>query len=185
MSGINFVANNLPSGVVAANIEPNSGMSANGMNSGTAEVMEELIEMLSKALAQLQQGGASGGSTGGAPSGVGATGGAGGAGGATGATGTGGAGGAAAMTPQSASGALAGYMGTNGNDSLDMNDLYKLSQGQAVGGNGQSPSPQVQQAAQYMLANPSVYNKIETNDVAGADGKSGIGNFEKAAQGLV
>jgi hypothetical protein len=96
-----------------------------------------------------------------------------------------------AMNEQSASGALAGYMGTNGNSSLDVNDLYKLSQGQALGSQvpfasgGQKPSPEVQQAAQYMLANPSVYNKIETNDVAGADGVSGIGNFQKAAQGLV
>jgi hypothetical protein len=93
--------------------------------------------------------------------------------------------GSATMNPQSASGSLAGYMGTNGNQSLDMNDLYQLSQGKAAGGNGQAPSPQVQQAAQYMMANPGVYNKIETNDVAGADGKSGATNFQNAAQGLV
>jgi hypothetical protein len=36
-----------------------------------------------------------------------------------------------------------------------------------------------------MMANPGVYNKIETNDVAGADGKSGQANFQNASQGLV
>jgi hypothetical protein len=90
-----------------------------------------------------------------------------------------------AMDGQSASGALAAYMGTNGDQSLNMNDLYKLSQGEAAGGSGQTPSPEVQQAAQYMLANPGVYNKIETNDVAGADGISGATNFQNAAEGNI
>jgi len=101
------------------------------------------------------------------------------------ATGSGSGTGAPSMDPQSASGALAGYMGTNGNQSLDMNAMYQLSQGQPAGGKGQPPSPEVQQAAQYMMANPGVYNKIETNDVAGADGKSGQANFQNASQGLV
>jgi hypothetical protein len=87
------------------------------------------------------------------------------------------------MTPQSASGALAGYMGANGNSTLDPNALYQLSLGQSVGGKGQTPSPDVQQAAQYMLANPQVYKQIETHDVGGADGISGMANFQNAAQG--
>ncbi|MDH6146190.1 MULTISPECIES: hypothetical protein [Paraburkholderia] len=172
MSGMSTINGNY--GLQATDFLPNGGMTANGSNSGATEVMEEIIAMLSHALAQLQQGGQGGGtSSGGTPT-TGTT-------GTTG--GTGGTGGATTMNPQSASGALAGYMGTNGNDSLNMNDLYKLAQGQAAGGNGQTPSPAVQQAAQYMMSNPGVFNQIETHDVAGADGKSGIANFQNAAQG--
>jgi hypothetical protein len=96
-----------------------------------------------------------------------------------------GAGGAAAtpaggqpMTAQSASGTLASYMNANGKDSLTMDDLYKLSQN--TGGN---TPPAVSQAANFMLQNPGVYRQIETHDVGGADGKSGAGNFQWAAQG--
>jgi hypothetical protein len=176
-----------------------TGGSANGAD--TEQMLQEILNMLSSALAQLKNGGqdssgsappmSSGAPVGGAPAG-GAPGGnvqaastpaAGGAGGAAGAMGAGGSPAGAGMNPQSASGALAGYMGTNSNDAVDMNDLYKLAQGQAAGGNGQTPSPQVQQAAQYMLSNPSVYNQIETHDVGGADGKSSATNFQNAAQG--
>ncbi|MBN3857565.1 hypothetical protein G3N59_29680 [Paraburkholderia sp. Ac-20340] len=129
----------------------------------------ELAKALEKDLAELGDGG------------DGSSGGTGGTGGAGGTGGSGGDG----MNAQSASGALAGYMGTNGNQSLDMNDLYKLAEGQSAGGNGQTPSPAVQQAAKFMLQNPDTFKQIETNDVAGADGKSGIQNFQNAAQGNI
>ena len=82
------------------------------------------------------------------------------------------------MNAESASGALSSYMHQNGIKNLDTNDLYKLSQ------NTSGDVPQgVQNAAKYMLQNPDVYKQIETHDVAGADGKCGIGNFDWAAQG--
>jgi hypothetical protein len=81
---------------------------------------------------------------------------------------------------QKDSGALAGYMNQNGLKSLDANTLQKL----ATDDSGNTP-PAVKQAARDMLADPDAYKAIETNDVAGADGKSGANNFEKAAQGLV
>jgi hypothetical protein len=82
------------------------------------------------------------------------------------------------MNAESASGTLASYMDQNGIQKLDTNDLQKLSENKS----GDVP-PQVQRAAKYMLANPDQYKQIETHDVAGADGISGIGNFQWAAQG--
>jgi hypothetical protein len=96
-----------------------------------------------------------------------------------------GMGGASGMTLQSASGALAGYMGANGDQKLNVNDLYQLSIGNPASGNTQTPSPDVQQAAQYMLANPKQYEQLETHDVAGADGIAGINDFQAGAQGLI
>jgi len=49
---------------------------------------------------------------------------------------------------------------------------------------GDTPAT-VRQAARDLLANPDAYKAIETEDVAGADGKSSVSNFEKAAQGLI
>ncbi|MEJ0003009.1 MAG: hypothetical protein WDN30_04610 [Pararobbsia sp.] len=69
-------------------------------------------------------------------------------------------------------------MGSNNIGSLDPDSMYKLAQNTS----GNTP-PTVQQAAQFMMANPSVYQQIETHDVGGADGKSGAGNFQWAAQG--
>jgi hypothetical protein len=203
MSGMSSVNGNYSP--QATQMLANFGVSTNGNNSSTEQILEELVQMLSQALQQLQGGQqpgtpsspaagapaagapaagapASGAPAAAAPAGA-APAGAAPAGAAPAAAAPTGAGAGAAMNPQSASGAIAGYMGTNGNKSLDMNDIYKLSQGQAVGGNGQTPSPQVQQAAQYMMQNPSVYNQIETHDVSGADGKSSITNFQNAAQG--
>jgi hypothetical protein len=171
-----------------------SGLSGGGSseNSSTLQILEEILSMLQQMLQQ--QGGDSSGAGGEGSGGAGgggspaaATGGGGGAASTSGAApASGGASttsGASSMNPQSASGALAGYMGTNGNSSINMNDLYQLSLGNAAGGKGQKPSPEVQQAAQYMLANPSVYNQIETHDVPGSDGIAGIGDLENAAQG--
>ncbi len=77
-------------------------------------------------------------------------------------------------------GALAAYMNANGLKKLDVNQLYNL-------GNNKSGNvpPDVQQAAKFMLQHPEIYKKIETADVKGADGISGVGNMNKAAQGLI
>ncbi|MGF6768181.1 hypothetical protein P3T18_000651 [Paraburkholderia sp. GAS199] len=81
-------------------------------------------------------------------------------------------------TAQSAAGTLASYMNQNGISSLDPNQLYQLANNPPAG-----TPPEVSSAASYMLQNPDVYKQIETHDVAGADGISGVGNFEWAAQG--
>ncbi|CAE6720794.1 hypothetical protein PQQ67_05395 [Paraburkholderia aspalathi] len=84
----------------------------------------------------------------------------------------------AMMDAQSASGALASYMSQNGISSLDPDQLYKLANNPPAG----TPSD-VSAAASYMLQNPDVYKQIETHDVSGADGVSGVSNFQWAAQG--
>jgi hypothetical protein len=84
----------------------------------------------------------------------------------------------AMMGAQSAAGALASYMSQNGISSLDPNQLYKLANNPPAG-----TSSDVSAAASYMLQNPDVYKQIETHDVSGADGVSGVGNFQWAAQG--
>ncbi len=82
------------------------------------------------------------------------------------------------MSAQSASGALASYMQQHGIKSLNPNQLYQLSQNPPAG----TPTD-VSAAASYMLQNPDTYQQIETHDVAGADGKAGINDFQWAAQG--
>ncbi|MFC0572879.1 hypothetical protein [Paraburkholderia solisilvae] len=161
---------------------------------GEKDLVQQLVQMLGEALSKLpdqqgQEGGAGGMppppySAGGAPPAYSATPPAGSTPPAY-SSGAPGAGGAAAtpaggqpMTAQSASGTLASYMSANGKGSLTTDDLYKLSQNT----DGNTP-PAVSQAANYMLQNPSVYKQIETHDVGGADGKSGVGNFQWAAQG--
>ncbi|CAM4007597.1 hypothetical protein [Bordetella muralis] len=86
--------------------------------------------------------------------------------------------GASGMNLQSASGAIAGHMRETGKDAVDMNDLYKMA--------SDSSLPEtVRDAAKFMLQNPDQYSQLETHDVAGVDGKSGVGNFDAAAQGLI
>ncbi len=155
--------------------------------SSTQDVLKDLIGLISQLLKQMQTGqngqpggmpggagdagGLPGGGAGAMPGGVGATpGGMGGAGAMPGGTG--------GMTVQNAAGVLASYMGQHGISASDPNAMYKL----ATNGDGGTP-PTVQQAAQTMLANPGAYQQIETHDVAGTDGKSGVGNFQWAAQG--
>ncbi|RKE40035.1 hypothetical protein B0G76_6496 [Paraburkholderia sp. BL23I1N1] len=84
----------------------------------------------------------------------------------------------AMMDAQSASGALSSYMSQNGISSLDPDQLYQLANNPPAG-----TPPDVSAAASYMLQNPDVYKQIETHDVSGADGISGVGNFQWAAQG--
>ncbi|GLU31334.1 hypothetical protein WKR88_15115 [Trinickia caryophylli] len=85
---------------------------------------------------------------------------------------------AAQMDTQGASGALAGYMHENGIHTLTPGQLYQLAYNPREG-----TPPDVSAAAAYMLQNADAYNQIETHDVAGADGISGVGNFDWAAQG--
>ncbi|WP_449306296.1 phage tail tip lysozyme [Paraburkholderia humisilvae] len=82
------------------------------------------------------------------------------------------------LEAQAAAGALASYMSQNNIGALDPNALYQLA-------NNPPPNmpPGVSEAANYMLENPDIYEQIETHDVAGADGISGIGNFQWAAEG--
>jgi hypothetical protein len=84
----------------------------------------------------------------------------------------------AMMGAQDAAGTLSSYMSQNGIKSLDPNKLYQLANNPPAG-----TPPDVSAAASYMLQNPDVYQQIETHDVSGADGKSGVGNFQWAAQG--
>jgi hypothetical protein len=162
------------------------------------DVLKDVLQLLGEMLQQMQgQGGAGGaggmlgraGATPGGPAampgGMGATPGgpaamAGGMGATPGgpAAMAGGGGGTPPMTAQNASGVLASYMGQKNIDAQDPNALYQL----AENGDGNTP-PTVQQAAQFMLQNPDIYKQIETHDVAGADGTSGVGNFQWAAQG--
>lgn len=81
---------------------------------------------------------------------------------------------------EKAAGALGAYMHSTGTKTMDPNKLYAL-----MNDKSGKISPEVQQAAGFMLAHPNVYKKIETNDVKGADGISGAGNFDQAAQGLI
>ncbi|MGN4077132.1 hypothetical protein, partial [Burkholderia gladioli] len=98
--------------------------------------------------------------------------------GGIGGAGVGGAADSTGMTPQSAAGALSSYMSQNGVDPITPNQLYQLSQNPPAG-----TPPDVSKAAQFMLQNPDVFKAIETHDVAGADGKAGIGDMQWAAQG--
>lgn len=82
------------------------------------------------------------------------------------------------MTAQAAAGALAAYMQQNGTAALNPDELYALAYDPKEG----TPAA-VSNAAHYMLAHPDTYNRIETHDVPGSDGISGVGNFEWAAQG--
>jgi hypothetical protein len=82
------------------------------------------------------------------------------------------------MTAQGAAGALAAYMHQHGIGSLDPNKLYQMAYSPAAG----TPSD-VSEAAKFMLANPDVFNQIETHDVAGSDGIAGVNDFDWAAQG--
>lgn len=82
------------------------------------------------------------------------------------------------MDEQSASGALGAYLHEQGMHKLDPNQLYQMAYNPANG----TPSD-VSAAAKFMLSNPDSYNRIETHDVAGGDGISGVSNFDWAAQG--
>nr|WP_241739624.1 hypothetical protein [Burkholderia pseudomallei] len=69
-------------------------------------------------------------------------------------------------------------MSQNGISTVDPNRLYQLAM------NPPSGTPEdVSKAAKFMLADPDVFRQLETHDAAGADGISGVANFQWAAQG--
>ena len=76
-----------------------------------------------------------------------------------------------------AAGVLAKYMHQNGVDTMTPNQLAKL----ASNASGDTSS-EVSDAARFMLSNPDMYAQVETRDVAGADGISGVSNFDFAAR---
>jgi hypothetical protein len=70
------------------------------------------------------------------------------------------------------------YLKENGKSALNENELEKLASNQ----HGDVPSD-VAAAAAYMVRHEDVFTAIETHDVAGQDGLSGVWNFEWAANG--
>lgn len=85
-----------------------------------------------------------------------------------------------AQQGKNAAGTLAAYMRTDNISAVDMNKVY------AIANNSDCETSQdVRDAAAFMLKNPDMYRTIETNDVAGVDGISGLGNFENMAMGKI
>ncbi|MEP7452948.1 hypothetical protein [Phyllobacterium sp. SB3] len=72
---------------------------------------------------------------------------------------------------------LVDYLKQNGQSAINKDGLGQLAK------NTQNTPPTVSAAADYMLKHNDVYTAIETHDVAGADGLSGVWNFEWAAKG--
>jgi hypothetical protein len=85
-----------------------------------------------------------------------------------------------AQQAKNASGTLAAYMRTDDLGSVDMNKLYAIANNSDC-----ETSKDVSNAAAFMLKNPDMYRKIETNDVGGVDGISGLSNFENMAMGKI
>jgi hypothetical protein len=77
-----------------------------------------------------------------------------------------------------ASRTMADYMGSNGIDAVNMNDLYKMA------ADPKSP-PKLAAAAEFFIKRPEAYKAVETNDVKGVDGRSGLANFKNAADGKI
>ncbi|RZS79862.1 hypothetical protein EV217_3865 [Phyllobacterium myrsinacearum] len=73
---------------------------------------------------------------------------------------------------------LTGFLKSTNRSAIDLAGLKQLANNPPPG-----TSPEVSAAADYMLKNPKVYEAIETHDVPGADGLSGVWNFEWAAKG--
>ncbi|PLZ00049.1 hypothetical protein CY652_23085 [Burkholderia sp. WAC0059] len=92
-------------------------------------------------------------------------------------------GGGSQLNAQSSAGALASYMSQNGGQAMTPDQLYNLSLGNPAQSGGSTPSPGVQQAAQWMLKHPQAYEQIETHDVPGADGIAGLNDMQWAAEG--
>ena len=70
--------------------------------------------------------------------------------------------------------AMDNYMGSKGLKKVDVGDLYKLSI-------DESAPKEARKAANFFLAHPKEFKKIETLDCAHADGIAGRGNFQMAA----
>ncbi|WP_462384501.1 hypothetical protein [Pseudomonas sp. Marseille-QA0892] len=73
---------------------------------------------------------------------------------------------------------IADYLRQEGKSAIHASQLSQL----AENAKGSVPAD-VSAAAAYMVAHPDVYTAIETHDVPGADGLSGVWNFDWAAKG--
>jgi len=73
---------------------------------------------------------------------------------------------------------LVDYLQEHGKSAISADELSQLAGNQS----GNVPSD-VSAAADYMVRHTDVYTAIETHDVPGADGLSGVWNFEWAANG--
>mgnify|MGYP000989356326 CR=1 FL=1 len=82
------------------------------------------------------------------------------------------------LTISKSSQILVDYMKNNGKSAINASELTKL----ANNTTNNVPSD-VSAAAAFMQRHPDVYTAIETHDVPGADGLSGVWNFEWAAKG--
>ncbi|GGJ78111.1 hypothetical protein GCM10009304_00070 [Pseudomonas matsuisoli] len=74
--------------------------------------------------------------------------------------------------------ALADYLKQKGKSAVNTDEMKQL----ATNAKGDVPA-EVSSAAAYLVRHEDVFTAIETHDVAGADGLSGVWNFEWAAQG--
>ena len=73
---------------------------------------------------------------------------------------------------------LVDYLKGKGKSAININEL------KAVADNKSGDVPKdVQSAAAYMVRHEAIFTAVETHDVAGADGLSGVWNFEWAAEG--
>lgn len=73
---------------------------------------------------------------------------------------------------------LVDYLKQEGKSAIHADELAQL----ANNSTGSVPA-EVSAAASYMMRHSSVYTAIETHDVPGEDGLSGVWNFEWAAEG--
>lgn len=73
---------------------------------------------------------------------------------------------------------LVDYLKQEGKSAINADELAQL----ANNSTGSVPA-EVSAAASYMMRHTSVYTAIETHDVQGKDGLSGVWNFEWAAEG--
>ena len=91
------------------------------------------------------------------------------------------------MDKHSACDTIAQFMEGSGKGTLDTAEMNNLASGKQPGGGGEVP-PEVAKAAAWIMGGPkggsgesARWEKIETRDVAGADGLSGLGNFKNIA----
>lgn len=91
------------------------------------------------------------------------------------------------MDEHSACDSIAKFMESTGKNTLDTGEMKNLAAGKGPDGSGDVP-PGVQHAAAFIMGGPkgdsgesARWQNIETKDVAGADGLSGLGNFKAIA----
>ena len=91
------------------------------------------------------------------------------------------------MDKHSACDTIARFMEDSGKGTLDTAEMKDLASGKQPDGSGEVPSD-VKKAAAWLMGGPkgdsgesARWEKVETRDVAGADGLSGLGNFKNIA----